>query len=85
MEADDVMERITLVIKRFLNTSVEFGGYILKDDRVSKAIITQNPLVISYPHSKASKCMAVIAKQIADKRTQRKTQKFFSEVIRWEN
>jgi flagellar biosynthesis protein FlhG len=69
MQAEDVMERILLVIKRFLNTTVEFGGYILKDERVSEAIITQSPLVLSYPHSKASKCIALIAEQIINKRS----------------
>jgi len=66
MEAEEVMERILLVIKRFLNTTVEFGGYILKDERVSKAIMAQSPLILSYPHSEASKCIFKIAKQITD-------------------
>ena len=78
------MERILLVIKRFLNTTVEFGGYILKDESVAEAVMAQSPLVLSYPHSKASKCILKIAKQIADKCPQNKTKNFFSEAIQWE-
>ncbi|HIE29319.1 TPA: MinD/ParA family protein, partial [Candidatus Poribacteria bacterium] len=85
MEAEDVMERIKLVIKRFLDTTVEFGGYILKDERVGEAIMTQNPLVLSSPQSKASKCIFKIAKQIADKRPQdKRTKNFFFEAMQWE-
>jgi len=84
IEAEDVMERILLVIKRFLDTTIEFGGYILKDERVGEAIMTQSPLVLSSPHSKASKCMAVIAKQIADKRPQNEKTNFLFEAMQWE-
>ena len=82
MEAEDVMERILLVIKKFLGTTVEFGGYILRDERVGQAIMTQTPLVLSSPQSKAAKCIAKIAKQIADLPPEDKSENFFSEVIR---
>ncbi len=63
-EALDVVERIRLVTEKFLNTQIEYVGHILRDKKVNEAIMAQNPLILSYPTSKASKCISFIAKQI---------------------
>ena len=98
-EALDVVERIRLVTEKFLDTQIEYVGHILRDKRVNEAIMAQNPLILSYPTSKASKCISFIAKQIVGRpteggrrkeyllptsdETQGTVRDFFSKVIQW--
>ena len=49
----------------FPSISVNYIGYILFDEHVTKAIRMQKPLAECYPYSKGSKCFAKLADKIA--------------------
>ncbi len=63
-QAFDVAERITIAANRFINAKTYFVGYVLKDQAVSDAVSSQQPLIFKYPMSSASKCINLIAKNI---------------------
>jgi flagellar biosynthesis protein FlhG len=54
-EANDVMNKLTLVAEKFLNLSLEPAGYILQDDAVVKAVKQQQPFSIGFPRSQAAR------------------------------
>ncbi len=65
-EAKEISERIVLVSKQFLNKHVEDFGFILKDNAINQAVRKQQPFIISFPYSNASKCINNIANKFDD-------------------
>lgn len=65
-EAKEISERIVLVSKQFLNKHVEDFGFILKDNAINQAVRKQQPFIISFPYSNASKCINNIANRFDD-------------------
>lgn len=64
-EAKEVYARLNQATNHFLNVSVEYLGYVIRDDHVSDAVRKQKPFVSLFPHSPASKCLQVLAEKIS--------------------
>jgi flagellar biosynthesis protein FlhG len=60
-EGAEVFEKISVASKRFLQMNLENLGYIYDDPYVKKAVRSQNPFMISYPNSLASKGVDIIS------------------------
>ena len=52
---------------QFLNIKVENLGFIFDDIYVPKSVRNQKPFIVSYPKSKASACITIIADRIGNK------------------
>lgn len=63
-EAQEVFDKLSMVIDRFLRIDVGNLGYVLRDSKVPKAVEEQIPYIISFPSSKASTCTRLIGKRI---------------------
>ncbi len=63
-QALETIERIKVVTSQFLGIEVEDFGFIYEDDSVSKAVLQQSPLVISFPYSQAAICLKTIANKL---------------------
>lgn len=65
-DGERVLESLQSVLDQFLNPSVRLKllGCIPHDAAVSRAIQEQNPLVLSYPHSKAAASIDAIARRL---------------------
>jgi len=64
-EATATFQRVAGVAQRFLNYSVADGGYMLHDTAVELAVQQRCPLVLRYPESNASVCVAAMAIDLA--------------------
>ncbi len=64
-EALSVYNRVAGVARKFLNYSVADGGYVLHDTAVELAVQARCPVVIRFPGSNASACIAAIAGELA--------------------
>ena len=67
-EAKEVYRRLSNATDHFLNLSVEYLGYILRDKTVYEAVKQQSMLVELAPHSKASKCLFAVAEKLCQER-----------------
>jgi flagellar biosynthesis protein FlhG len=67
-EAEEVFNNLSLVGQKFLNLSIDYWGYIEKDEYVAKAVRQQKALVELYPHSPASKCFSALARKVCENR-----------------
>lgn len=67
-EAKEVYRRLSNATDHFLNLSVEYLGYILRDKTVYEAVKQQSVLVELAPHSKASKCLFAVAEKLCQER-----------------
>jgi flagellar biosynthesis protein FlhG len=66
-EGRKVAERVINIAGQFLNIKVENLGFIFDDIYVPKSIRNQKPFIVSYPKSKASSCIFIIADRIANR------------------
>lgn len=65
-EANDVMNKLTLVANKFLGIKLEQAGYILHDDAVVKAVKQQKPFSISFPRSQATRNIKDISERLIE-------------------
>lgn len=68
-EGNRVAQRVINIAGQFLNIKVENLGFIFDDIYVPKSVRNQKPFVVSYPKSKASGCVAIIADRIGNRTT----------------
>ena len=67
-EAREVFNHVSLVGQKFLNLSIDYWGYILRDEHVVKAVRQQKALVTLYPQAAASRCFYDLAKKVCENR-----------------
>ena len=65
-EAKKVAQRVINIAGQFLNIKVDNLGFIFDDMYVAKSIRNQKPFIVSYPKSKASTCIEIIADRVAN-------------------
>ncbi len=73
-EANDLLNKLSVASERFLSLKLFSLGYILQDDAVTKAVKMQQPFLISFPKSQASRHVKEISKKLADTKTQQLSQ-----------
>jgi flagellar biosynthesis protein FlhG len=66
-EGNRVAQRVINIAGQFLNIKVENLGFIFDDIYVPKSVRNQKPFIVSYPKSKASACINIIADRISNK------------------
>ncbi len=67
-EANDILEKLSIVTDKFLELKLEPLGYILNDEMVIKAVKMQRPFALSFPKCQASKHIKEISSKIIDSR-----------------
>jgi flagellar biosynthesis protein FlhG len=83
-EGREVYRKLRKATERFLNLSIEYLGYIAKDEKVTEAVKQQKMFTEVYPYSQASKCISSIARKITldqPKEYNLGSMKFFSRAI----
>lgn len=66
-EGKRVAQRVINIAGQFLNVKVENIGFVFDDIYVGKSIRSQKPFILSYPKSKASVCVTMIADRLANR------------------
>lgn len=62
-EGQEIFDKISIVVSKFLNIQLEYLGYIPADKRIAYAVMEQTPIVMSQPGSSP----AVMVKKICDR------------------
>lgn len=65
-EAFNILDKLNVVTQKFLGVKLQKLGYILNDANVTKAVKIQQPFVISFSRSEASKNLNEIALTLMD-------------------
>jgi flagellar biosynthesis protein FlhG len=66
-EANDLLNKLSMVSEKFLSLKLVPLGYVLQDEAVIKAVKTQNPFLISFPKSSASRQIRDISRKLISK------------------
>ena len=64
VEGKNLHPKLNMVTEKFLDLSVGFLGAIPTDDHVTKAVMKQSPLSISYPNAKSAKAIERLANEL---------------------
>jgi len=64
IEAQTAMQKLSRVLKKFLDLKLQFLGYVNNDVLVPKAVKQQKPFTLLYPECTASKNLTEIAKKL---------------------
>jgi len=63
-EAKEVYGRLSQATDHFLNLTIKYLGYVLKDEKLVDAVRQQKAVAELYPNSAASKCLRVVAEKL---------------------
>ena len=66
-EGKRVAQRVINIAGQFLNIKVDNLGFIFDDIYVPKSVRNQKPFIVSYPKSKASGCITMIAERLSNR------------------
>lgn len=62
--AQAIFKRFITALKKYLQIKAYFAGYIVSDKKIPASILQQQPVMLSYPDSKASQCMTRISQRL---------------------
>lgn len=63
-EGETLYKKMNLMVQKFLNSHVEYGGAILIDDTIRLSVKKQRPFVLDYPNSGSSKGLHLIKRKV---------------------
>ena len=61
----ELFEKLSVVVDKFLNISLEYMGAVPSDNNMNKAVMKQQPLSVAYPNSQAARAIDDMARIIA--------------------
>jgi flagellar biosynthesis protein FlhG len=65
-DALDIFRQLNLVVKRFLNINLNYSGYVLIDEKITKCVRMQKIVSELYPESCSTICFNAITRQFTD-------------------
>lgn len=63
-EAETIHKKMNLMVRKFLNSKIEFGGSLLRDDLIARSIKKQRPFVLDYPNSVSANALRVFNRRL---------------------
>lgn len=67
-EANDILNKLSMVTEKFLTLKLHPLGFILHDEMVVKAVKMQQPFALSFPKSQASKQIKDISRKLIEEK-----------------
>lgn len=65
-DADELFEKLGMVVNKFLNIDIEYLGAVPYDDNMQKAVMRQMPLSMVAPNAAAARSIENIARSLED-------------------
>jgi flagellar biosynthesis protein FlhG len=84
-EAEETLQKFMTVVRLYQKTEIDPLGYLLNDPAVSRGVRIQQPFVLSYPRSTATRNIEAIAWNLLDRKAETKEsglRHFLSKVFR---
>ncbi len=84
-QAENVSNRVISIASKFLNTNVEYFGYVYNDEVIPKSVLKQKPFMIFDNKSKAAKCIENIClrfENVGLNYSQKGLKKFFKSLLK---
>ncbi len=83
-EGENLHQKLSVVVEKFLNIQVDYLGGILNDNNCQKAVMQQEPVMLSYPNSNTARAVEGIAAKLLDIKTDNEGQSGITQLFnRW--
>jgi len=63
-EGEILFKKMNLMVQKFLDSRIQFGGSILRDDLIMRSIKTQKPFVLHHPNSGSTTAIRVLNRRL---------------------
>jgi flagellar biosynthesis protein FlhG len=63
-EADILYRKMNLMVNKFLNSQINLGGSVIKDDLIAWSVKKQSPFVLEHPHSAPANSLRLLNRRI---------------------
>lgn len=63
-EGENLFKKMDLMVQRFLQNRILFGGAILRDENVQDAVRRQTPVVLEYPNSRPANALKMMTRNL---------------------
>lgn len=63
-EGENLFKKMDLMVQRFLQNKILFGGAILRDENVQDSVRRQKPLVLEYPNSRPANSLKLMTRNL---------------------
>jgi flagellar biosynthesis protein FlhG len=67
-EANDILNKLSIVAEKFLSIKLQPLGYLLQDEMVIKAVKMQQPFLLSFPKSAAARLIREVSRKLLDEK-----------------
>ncbi len=65
-QAKQVLGRFSSAVRKYLKLKIVQPGYVLDDERISRAAMAQQAVTLAYPQAQASRCLEHFARRIGE-------------------
>lgn len=80
-EGQEIFDKISIVVSKFLNIELSYLGYIPDNKKVSNAVINQNPISLAYPNSEPALCIGSMCDNLLDIEPEEKQKNGIAKVL----
>ncbi len=63
-EGEILFKKMNLMVQKFLNSRIIFGGSIIKDEFIDRSVKTQKPFILSHPNGAAANAIRVLNRRV---------------------
>lgn len=63
-EGEILFKKMNLMVQKFLDSKIQFGGSILKDDLIQRSVKQQKPFVLHHPNSGSTTAIRVLNRRL---------------------
>lgn len=63
-EGEILFKKMSLMVQKFLDSRIVFGGSVLKDDMIGRSVRKQRPFVLEYPNSGSANAIRVLNRRL---------------------
>ena len=63
-EGEIIFKKMNLMVQKFLESKIQFGGSILRDDLIIRSVKQQKPFVLHHPNSGSTTAIRVLNRRV---------------------
>ncbi len=80
-EGEILFKKMNLMVQKFLDSRIVFGGSILKDDAIARSVRIQKPFILTHPNGRAANAIRVLNRRLIQAPVDHNNKNIFDRLI----